>query len=181
MSRYYSHIENWLDENLQDNQGSDYRLSRSVIPSFYSIELFPDLYSGDPSKFTFTGSVTIQMTCTENTSNFTLNSRQLEIDEKSVKIESLDKVIVGPVFLSLSYDADSQLVTFVSSSQFIKGYNYSIAMNFSGPLLDDLQGLYYSSYKEGNTTRYDSNVRFVFIVFNLNMTFFFCRGNKAMF
>ncbi|XP_052090870.1 uncharacterized protein LOC127727793 [Mytilus californianus] len=160
MSRYYSHIENWLDENLQDDQGSDYRLSRSVIPSAYSIELFPDLYSGDPSKFIFTGSVTIQITCTENTSNFTLNSRQLEIDENSVKIDSLDKHVASPVFLSLSYDADSQLVTFVSSNQFIKGYNYSIAMNFTGPLLDDLQGLYYSSYNEGNTTRYLASTQF---------------------
>ncbi|CAC5411232.1 ANPEP [Mytilus coruscus] len=160
MSRYYSHIENWLDENLQDDQGSDYRLSRSVIPSAYSIELFPDLYSGDSSKFIFTGSVTIQITCTENTSNFTLNSRQLEIDQNSVKIDSLDKHIASPVFLSLSYDADSQLVTFVSSNQFIKGYNYSIAMNFTGPLLDDLQGLYYSSYNEGNTTRYLASTQF---------------------
>ena len=160
MKRYYSIIEKWLDDNLQDKKGSNYRLPRSLIPSMYSVELFPDIYGADPSKFTFSGIVKIDMSCNEDTNNITLNSKKLMINEKSVKILSLStgSNIGNPGFQSLSYDEELQLVTFITRNQFIKGHNYSIEMNFTGPLLDDLQGLYYSSYKEGNITRYDFGV-----------------------
>jgi hypothetical protein len=126
----------------------------------YSVELFPDIYGADPSKFTFSGIVKIDMSCNEDTNNITLNSKKLMINEKSVKILSLStgSNIGNPGFQSLSYDEELQLVTFITRNQFIKGHNYSIEMNFTGPLLDDLQGLYYSSYKEGNITRYDFGV-----------------------
>lgn len=155
MKRYYSIIEKWLDDNLQDKKGSNYRLPRSLIPSMYSVELFPDIYGADPSKFTFSGTVKIDVSCNEDTNNITLNSKKLTINEKSVKILSLGSNIGNSGFQSLSYDEELQLVTFITRNQFIKGHNYSIEMQFTGPLLDDLQGLYYSSYKEENITRYN--------------------------
>ena len=156
MKRYYSIIEKWLDDNLQDKKGSSYRLPRSLIPSTYSLELLPDIYGADPSKFTFSGTVKIVVSCNEDTNNITLNSKKLTINEKSVKILSLStgSNMVNPEFQSLSYDEELQLVTFITRNQVIKGHNYSIEMKFTGPLLDDLQGLYYSSYKEENITRY---------------------------
>lgn len=153
MKRYYSVIDKWLDENLKESEASDYRLSRAVLPSAYYLELFPDIYSADPANFSFSGSVKIHITCEQDTNNFTLNSRKITIDEKSVKILSLDTSKQDAGFLSMVYNDERQLVTFVTRNQLIRGNNYSIEMNFTGPLLDDLQGLYYSSYKQGNTTR----------------------------
>ena len=157
MRRYYSAIEKWLDETLQEAKGTSYRLPRTLIPSVYTVELFPDIYAENPENFTFSGSVTIEIFCNENTDNLTLNSRQLSLLENSVEISSSDRNVADPQFLSLSYNKDWQLVTFITKNQFIKGHNYSIMMNFTGPLLDDLQGLYYSSYKEGSATRYSLN------------------------
>lgn len=154
MKRYYDIIDKWLSDNLQESRGSNYRLSRSLIPSSYDLELFPNIYTDNPTKFDFSGKVKIYVTCIDNTNNITINSRKLEISEKSVQIISLNRSTTNPEFLSLSYDEELQLLTFETRNKFLKGHNYIIEMNFTGPLLDDLQGLYYSSYKEGNITRY---------------------------
>ena len=51
----------------------NYRLPETLSPYFYKLYLRPDIYTGDPETFTFTGTVVIHLTCLEATKDIVLN------------------------------------------------------------------------------------------------------------
>jgi hypothetical protein len=63
------------------------RLPENIVPERYDVTLRPDLYSADPGKFSFTGSVVITLTVAKATSTVTLHHRQLTIDDATVEIK----------------------------------------------------------------------------------------------
>lgn len=155
MSTYYNTIEKWLDDNIAASSGDsslkDVRLPRSVLPDLYTLELFPDIYQPSPTNFTFSGSVKIDVRVVENTENITLHINKLTINESSVKVVAKVDGAVIPIS-SFKQDKDRQFFIILLRQPLQMGTNYSVFINFKGPLTDDLAGLYYSTYNRGDQT-----------------------------
>jgi hypothetical protein len=146
-------IEKWLDRTAPTTKANrDTRLPRSVLPDLYTLELFPDLYQADPANFTFSGNLTILVNCTENANNITLHSNKITIDKNSVTVSSTTRA--GNLFKSLSRDEELQFSIFHLNTELVAGQQYQLSLRFTGPLKDDLHGLYYSTYTSKNQTKY---------------------------
>ena len=133
----------------------DYRLPALLKPNHYTLKLRPDIYTGDPSTFTFNGSVDIDVTCTQDTDKVILHSRSLNI--QSFKV--LEDAVSGSE-LALGehkYDSITEFLTVpLSGATLKKGNHYIIKITFDGKILPDLRGIYYSSYEYGDETRYNA-------------------------
>lgn len=57
----------------------DIRLPKALKPIHYILKVTPHMYGSDPSKFTFSGHVKIEMNCSEPTTNVTLHINQLNV------------------------------------------------------------------------------------------------------
>lgn len=153
MDRNYNAIKSWLD-HMTSSSGSqalrDVRLPRSNIPTLYDITLKPDIYSGHPEQFKFTGHITISFNCTEATTNITMHKNKLTVSE--IKVTNQMTSGSAPGVVRQSEDKDRQFLIIHLDGQLQAGQQYSVEMDFVGDLTDDLAGLYLSSYKRGNQT-----------------------------
>lgn len=62
-----------LEENV--------RLPRDFLPINYDVMITPEMYSGDPSTFTFRGHVNITLNCTNSTSTVRLHANKLTVSK----------------------------------------------------------------------------------------------------
>lgn len=131
---------------------TDVRLPKALTPILYNVELKPNIYNGMPETFTFDGYVNILMFTEEVTSNITLHMKSLIIINSTLGVIRIDGG-ADPIITTYDYDIAREFVIFHLDRELIAGKAYSIHMNFTGPLMDDLVGLYYSSYdRNGQTT-----------------------------
>ena len=130
----------------------DVRLPLKVTPLHYDLELTPDIYTGDPDTFTFSGHVRIRVLCLESTNLITLHSNKLEIDGT---VELLDQGPSQnvPMVDGIEKDEERQFLLIKLDGMLTVGQEYVIDISFHGPLNDDLVGLYWSSYQSGTETR----------------------------
>ncbi|XP_071139479.1 aminopeptidase N-like isoform X3 [Mytilus edulis] len=128
------------------------RLPLNLYPTLYDVELQPYMYEGDAKDFYFTGKVTIEMQCIKSTNEIVLHSNKLNISEQSIKVMQMGSG--SQISHSVEFDKVNQFLILKSNTQFMMGSNYSVYIEFRGPLTGDLAGLYLSSYKRGNATIY---------------------------
>jgi hypothetical protein len=131
----------------------DVRLPLNLYPTLYDVELQPQMYSGNPKEFFFNGSVRIEMMCMHSTHEIVLHTNKLNITESSIVIQPLG-TSEAPMSPDVEYDTVNQFLILKTSRQMTAGANFSVEMTFYGPLIDDLAGLYLSSYDRGNDTMY---------------------------
>lgn len=125
------------------------RLPLSVKPLAYDVELKPNLYDGPVEEFTFDGYVQIKLEVMESTNNITLHSNKLTILDDSYSLrDSADSDV--PI-RNYEFDTERQFLIFYLLNDLTQG-EYFLQMNFSGPLTDDLTGLYLSQYERDNRT-----------------------------
>lgn len=126
----------------------DVRLPKALVPLAYEVKLRPNLYGPDPEKFTFTGSVKIEVECKSSTNNVTLHMKELDIAKESITITGGGETFVA------RYETDTkrQFMILKLDHNMTAGVRYHISMDFVGPLKGGLNGLYLSSYKRGNET-----------------------------
>ncbi|KAJ8315378.1 hypothetical protein KUTeg_007528 [Tegillarca granosa] len=105
------------------------------------------------SEFYFEGYVKIDITCIESTSEVVLHMKDLTITENGYFSEH-DEVDHSPLFVGHTYDEKRQFLIIRLTNQTTVGLNYSIELNFTGPLTKDLTGLYLSSFERDNRTEY---------------------------
>ena len=134
----------------------DYRLPGSLIPYHYKLHLRPDIYTGDPSTFTFSGSVQISLQCVEDTDRIVVNYDDLEISEPSITVlehsqgANVDSLSVR----NTEREHERQMYNIVLHKRLRKGHNYTVQIQqFSGRILGNLRGIYYTTYKVGEETR----------------------------
>ncbi|KAL5020481.1 hypothetical protein ScPMuIL_003373, partial [Solemya velum] len=134
----------------------DVRLPTALVPLAYEVKLRPNLYGPDPEKFSFTGSVRIEVECKSSTNNVTLHMKELDIAEESITIAGGGETFVA------RYETDTkrQFVILKLDHNMTAGVQYHISMDFVGPLKGGLNGLYLSSYKRGNETVYMAATQF---------------------
>ena len=129
------------------------RLPLNLYPTLYDVELQPQMYSGNPKEFFFNGSVRIEMMCMHSTHEIVLHTNKLNISKSSIVIQPLG-TNEASIFKDVEFDTVNQFLILKTSQQMAAGANFSVEMTFYGPLIDDLAGLYLSSYDRGNDTIY---------------------------
>ena len=138
---------------MPPNVTRNVRLPLNLYPTLYDVELQPQMYSGNPKEFFFNGSVRIEMMCMHSTYEIVLHTNKLNISESSIVIQPLG-TREAPMYPDVEFDTVNQFLILKTSRQMAAGANFSVEMTFYGPLIDDLAGLYLSSYDRGNDTMY---------------------------
>lgn len=129
---------------------ANYRLPTSLLPVHYTVILRPDFYSKNVSLFSTPGYVKIVINCTENTNNITLHINKIIFDNSTVKVNHVDG---NPVSVSMvTENKDLHFLIVHTSSMLMAGNMYTFEMNFTAALVDDLAGLYYSTFDRNGTT-----------------------------
>ncbi|KAK0389115.1 hypothetical protein NLU13_2690 [Sarocladium strictum] len=112
-------------------------LPANVVPRHYDLAIEPDL-----EKFTFGGSVTIDLDVVEETTKISLHTLELELSSVSVVCDGV-KISVNP---EIAYDEKEQASTFTLGSTLSKGSKAKLEITFTGILNDKMAGFYRSTY-----------------------------------
>lgn len=118
--------------------GQSYRLSSSVIPVIYELQLTIDL-----DNLSFNGTEIISVSANESSSIIELHALDLSIDEVQVTLSESEVSI-----RSTNYVNESQIFRITLSDSLILSAEYKIRLAFRGDIKDDMKGLYRSSYYE---------------------------------
>src|SRR5207237_4760292 len=114
------------------------KLPKQVVPLEYSIRIVPDV-----SKFTFSGSETVQLKASAPVHELVLNSLELEIAKASI-----DGTKLSPAAIKL--DPNNELLTAPLPNELAIG-EHSLALEFSGTITPKGRCFYYMPYHEEGT------------------------------
>ncbi len=124
------------------------RLSKTVIPIKYDIQLRPDL-----ENFTFSGIETIDLLLKKSTKFLTLHSKEIDV-------ETADAVIgKNKIFAKISYNEKNQTVTFAFPKLIPKG-KIKLVIVFRGILNDKMRGFYRSKYSIADKEHHMATTQF---------------------
>ncbi|XP_013408526.1 uncharacterized protein LOC106172388 isoform X2 [Lingula anatina] len=139
-------LGDWLAANVDSTdlvtKPTDVRLPADLMPSYYKLELRPDIYQDDPKGFNFSGKVDITMHCNNATNVIKLHIKSLTIDG----VELVDMNGLPVPYTNTEEDKSREFFIVNLPQMLVQGMNYTLTLNFSGPLRDDLVGLYWSQY-----------------------------------
>ena len=114
-----------------------YRLPRTVIPRRYDLRMAPDL-----EKFTFQGTVVVQVEIAEPVTEFVLNAVDLQIEKATV---------VGPDGTrqrgAVGYQTELQRAV-ITTEELCPPGAATLTMTFTGTLNDQLHGFYRSTFTD---------------------------------
>lgn len=127
-----------------------YRLPTSLLPVHYTVILRPDLYSKVAADFSTPGYVKISINCTEETNNITLHINKITYDNSTIKVFHADG---NPVNINMvTENKQLQFLIVDVTPNLMAGNMYTFEMNFTAELVNDLAGLYYSTFDRNGTT-----------------------------
>ncbi|KAK5104525.1 Aminopeptidase 2 mitochondrial [Lithohypha guttulata] len=115
-------------------------LPTNVVPRHYDVTLEPDF-----DKFTFEGTVIIDLDVAQDSSSISLNTNEIEIHTTTVHADGA-LVTSSP---KISYDADTQTSTIDLGHQLKKGQRVQLKHTYTGQLNDNMAGFYRSKTKSG--------------------------------
>ncbi|KAJ5225337.1 hypothetical protein N7468_006562 [Penicillium chermesinum] len=120
-------------------------LPTNVKPVHYDLTLEPNF-----EKFTYDGTVTIDLHVNEDTDFISLNTNELKIHDAVVS--SNGTVVESKPQISTNKDAQTSTIKFPQALS--AGSSAQLKLNFSGILNDNMAGFYRSSYQENGETKY---------------------------
>ena len=127
-----------------------YRLPKTIIPSYYSITIEPDLENEK-----FSGSEIISIEIKEKINTIKLNSIGLKIDTAEIISDELKSE-------SITEDKEHETIS-INFNKYFEPGEYKLKINFHGNLDNSLRGFYLSRYKDENgidhkigTTQFES-------------------------
>ena len=123
-----------------------------MTPDLYTVELQPNMYEGPADQFTFNGSVNIRMKCESPSRNLTVHSNKLNVTDGTLRVRAESATETGFDLVSHEFDLDRQFLIVHLNQDTVPGHFYHLYLEFVGPLKDDLNGLYLSSYQRNNET-----------------------------
>ncbi|KAK0746141.1 peptidase family M1-domain-containing protein [Schizothecium vesticola] len=118
-------------------------LPTNVVPRHYHVTLETNF-----DKFTFDGTVVIDLDVAEDSKSVSLHT--LELDIHSAKITSDGKTVSSSP--AISYDEATQVSTFTFDNGVAKGTKAQLEISFTGQLNDKMAGFYRSTYKSEDGT-----------------------------
>lgn len=120
-------------------------LPTNVKPVHYDLTLEPNF-----EKFTYDGTVVIDLQVNEDTDFISLNSN--EIDIHSAVVSSKGAVVEAKPEISIN--KDNQVATIKFNQAISAGSDAQLKLTFTGILNDNMAGFYRSSYKVNGETKY---------------------------
>uniref|UniRef100_T1IVB3 Aminopeptidase n=1 Tax=Strigamia maritima TaxID=126957 RepID=T1IVB3_STRMM len=149
------------------------RLPSSIAPIHYTLEIQPF-----PNNDTFQGMVSIILHAEAPSSNITLHSMHLKIQETQLQLPmNSNEHLAVPNVKRLSHDDESQQLILELDQGLNAGIDYELKMRFSGQLSSDFQGLYKAIYKDSNgTERFEDEVKCIEV-----RCFIYCKGVTSNF
>ncbi|ODN03176.1 Aminopeptidase N [Orchesella cincta] len=131
-----------------DDQTLAWRLPREVLPTVYRVGIAPVIDAGQPvaEQWYVPGLVEISVTAQRATNNIVMHSKNITIHSINVNqgasVIPMTGFVVGGAhdFLNISLGASLQ-----------QGQTYTILINFTSYITEDLNGLYRSSYVNPDT------------------------------
>lgn len=115
-------------------------LPTNVVPRHYDVTLEADF-----DKFTFEGTVVIDLDVAEDSDSISLNTNDIKIHTTTVHADGA-LVTSSP---SISYDEDTQTTTIALGTQIKKGQKVLLKHTYTGQLNDNMAGFYRSKTKSG--------------------------------
>ena len=103
-------------------KAEEVRLPKSVSPSFYNLDLTPDL-----DKATFAGSEKIKLNITKSTTDITLNSSEIDIKEANLTNDKTKEKFS----LTVSYNPDIETATLKAKDKLALG-DYTLRLSYNG-------------------------------------------------
>ena len=127
-------------------ESDKYRLPDSVVPAKYDLYLEPDI-----SKFSFSGSETIEIHIVKPTDKIVMNALELQITDAGLTENSDGRTgrvgAIGLQKLDVLLDPASEKVTFLAKSALQPGF-YTLRCKFKGVLNTKLRGFYRAGYED---------------------------------
>ncbi|KAJ5895099.1 hypothetical protein N7495_006790 [Penicillium taxi] len=120
-------------------------LPTNVKPVHYDLTLEPNF-----EKFTYDGTVVIDLQVKEDTDFISLNSNQIDIH--SATVLSKDTVVESKPEISIN--EETQVATVSFKQTLVAGSDAQLKLTFTGILNDNMAGFYRSSYKTNGETKY---------------------------
>ena len=107
------------------------------------------MYETNASDFYFIGKVRIDMECKRSTNEIVLHSDKLIIT--SVRIQPMSPG-QSEIIPTLEFDTVKQFLILKTTTQLVSGSKYSVFIEFRGPIISELGGLFQTTYQRGNDT-----------------------------
>ncbi|HJX24605.1 MAG TPA: M1 family metallopeptidase, partial [Chthoniobacterales bacterium] len=114
------------------------KLPKQVVPTEYSIRIVPNL-----DKLTFAGSETVKLNVRSPVRQLVLNALELEIASAMLDGKALPKT-------AIKIDKKQELLAIALPSELSAG-DHTLALDFSGKINQQGQGLFYAPYQEEGT------------------------------
>ncbi|GBP46436.1 Membrane alanyl aminopeptidase [Eumeta japonica] len=134
---------------------TNYRLNSLVTPTAYTIVVTPYFDTGDVLAFTFDGEVSIKLqTQFENVTRIKLHSKDLNFTENSITIRSGQVSVLLDSTNPLEFDDKYSFAYINLNAPLQVSTEYILNISYRGPIRDDLQGFYRSSYVERGITKW---------------------------
>ncbi|VDI82121.1 aminopeptidase N [Mytilus galloprovincialis] len=133
------------------DRGQSIRLPLNLYPFLYDLELQPFMYETNASDFYFIGKVRIDMECKRSTNEIVLHSDKLIIT--SVRIQPMSPG-QSEIIPTIEFDTVKQFLILKTTTQLVSGSKYSVFIEFRGPIISELGGLFQTTYQRGNDTIY---------------------------
>uniref|UniRef100_A0A1L8DQZ0 Aminopeptidase n=1 Tax=Nyssomyia neivai TaxID=330878 RepID=A0A1L8DQZ0_9DIPT len=109
---------------IAEDDEVSYRLPNNTHPIHYDLRLTTRIHAAD---FTYTGSVTIQISVIEPTNVITMHSRDITVQSVVVRAQGCTQNL----YVSNAYDPDTEFLTITTSSQLAVGA-YDVIIEFQG-------------------------------------------------
>ena len=99
--------------------------------------------------------------CVTSGENITLHMNKINVTRDAILVLNEDSS-PGPIVREITTDVRSQFLIIHLRTSLVRGQRYHVMMNFTGEVNNDLDGLYYSSFKHDDKDMW------------VNYTFFLC-------
>ena len=134
----FSFLANLTAEKPFDFATTPGKLPKQVVPTEYSIRIVPNI-----DKLTFAGSETVKLNVRSPVRQLVLNVLEMEIASATLDDKALPKS-------AIKIDKKQELLTIALPSELSVG-DHALALDFSGKINQQGQGLFYAPYQEQGT------------------------------
>jgi aminopeptidase N len=134
----FSFLANLTAEKSFDFATTPGKLPKQVVPTEYSIRIVPNI-----DKLTFAGSETVKLNVRSPVRQLVLNVLEMEIASAILDDKALPKS-------AIKIDKKQELLTIALPSEISVG-DHTLALDFSGKINQQGQGLFYAPYQEQGT------------------------------
>lgn len=144
----------------------NYRLNNEVIPSKYTISLTPnfDAAQANTPLTTFSGVVAIIIRATTPVTTIRLHSKKLTIQPNGITLTqsgSLTSMVISSISAE---DAITEMRTIALEIPMTINVDYTLRIQYTGIINDDMTGLYRSSYNDDGVKSW-VNEKIIYVFF----------------